>query len=86
MPKTIRQRILKLLYAKTRSKKNPIFDKWDHFKNPPTYKCNFAKWSIWLKKLKIPKTCKKTFHKNIGVVVCKKPFEKTSNIQEMRRF
>ena len=28
----------------------------------------------------------KPFYKNIRVVVCKKPFEKTSNIQEMRRF
>ena len=42
----------------------------------------FAKWSVWVKKLKIPNTCKKPFYKNIWVVVCKKPFEK--NIKYLR--
>ena len=36
-------------------------------------------------KLKMPKTCEKPFYKNIKVVVCKKPLEKTPNIQEMRQ-
>ena len=36
-------------------------------------------------KLKMPKTCKKTFFKNIQVVLRKKPFEKTPNIRENRR-
>ena len=31
-------------------------------------------------KKKIPKTCEKPFYKTIVVVVCKKPFEKTSNV------
>ena len=36
-------------------------------------------------KLKMPKTCEKPFYKNIKVVLCKKPLEKTSNIREMRQ-
>ena len=32
------------------------------------------------------KTCEKLFHKNITSVLCKKPLEKTTNIQEMRNF
>ena len=35
-------------------------------------------------KLKMPKTCEKRFYKNIRVVLCKKPLEKTPNIREMR--
>ena len=37
-------------------------------------------------KLTMPKTCEKQFYKNIRVVLCKKPFEKTPNIREMRQF
>ena len=36
-------------------------------------------------KLKMPKTCEKPFYNNIKVVLCKKPLEKTPNIQEMRQ-
>ena len=32
----------------------------------------FAKWSVWVKKLKMPKTCKKTFYNNIKAILCKK--------------
>ena len=35
-------------------------------------------------KLKMSKTCEKPFYKNIRVVLCKKPLEKTPNIREMR--
>ena len=37
-------------------------------------------------KLKMPTTCEKWFYKNIRVVLCKKPLEKTPNIRQMRRF
>ena len=37
-------------------------------------------------KLKMPKICEKPFCKNITVVHCKKPLEKTPNIREMRHF
>ena len=36
-------------------------------------------------KLKMPKTCEKPFYKNIKVVLCKKPLEKTPNIREVRQ-
>ena len=45
-----------------------------------------AKWSVWVKKLKMPKTCEKAFYSNIRVVVCKKALEKTPNIGEVRQF
>ena len=38
----------------------------------------FAKWSIWVKNLKC--------QKQVRVVLCKKPLEKTLNIPEMRKF
>ena len=37
-------------------------------------------------KLKMPKTCEKHIYKNIRVVLCKKPLEKTPNIREMSQF
>ena len=38
-------------------------------------------------KLKIPKTCETAFYKkNVRVVLCKTPLEKTPNIREMRQF
>ena len=36
-------------------------------------------------KLKTPKTCAKQFYNSIIVILCKKPLQKTRNIQEMRR-
>ena len=36
-------------------------------------------------KLKMPKTCQKSFYKTIRVVLCKKPLEKKPNIREMRQ-
>ena len=35
--------------------------------------------------LKMPKTWEKVIEKNITVVFCKKPLEKTPNIREMRQ-
>ena len=46
----------------------------------------FAKWSVWVKNLKMPTPCEKPFYTNIRVVLCKKPLEKTLNIRQMRRF
>ena len=37
-------------------------------------------------KLKMPKTRKKPFYKNIRVILCKKALEKKPNIREMRPF
>ena len=47
----------------------------------------FAKWSVWVEKLKWPKkTGAKRLYKKTRVVLFKKPLEKKSNIREMRRF
>ena len=37
-------------------------------------------------KLKMPKTREKPFYKNVRVVLCKIPLEKTPNIRKMRHF
>ena len=47
---------------------------------------DFAKWSVWVKKLKWKKTCEKRFYEHIRVVLCKKPLIKTPNIRQMRAF
>ena len=46
----------------------------------------FAKWSVWVKNLKMPTPCEKLFYTNIRVLLCKKPLEKKTNIREMTRF
>ena len=46
----------------------------------------FAKGSVWVKKLKIPKTWENTFYRNIRVFLRKKPLGKTANIREMAKF
>ena len=45
-----------------------------------------AKYSVWVKKIKLPETYEKRFHKHIKVVLCKKRLEKTANIRKMRAF
>ena len=47
---------------------------------------DFAKWSVWVKNSKWPKTCEKRFYKHIRVVLRKKTLEKTPIIREMRTF
>ena len=42
----------------------------------------FPKWSVWVKKLKMPKTCKRPFYQNIKVVLCKKKHSKRQQIFE----
>ena len=45
-----------------------------------------AKYWLWVKNIKFPKTCEKRFYKHIRVVLCKKRFQKTANIREMTAF
>ena len=45
-----------------------------------------AKYSLWVKKKKLPKTCDKSFYKHIEVVLCKKRLQKTANIRKTRAF
>ena len=85
-------RTLQLFCAKNRTKKHQIFEKWDNFQNRPSWK-GYSQWKGYrlskmvslAQKLKMPKTCEKPFNKNITVVVCKKPHQKTPNIREMRQ-
>ena len=42
----------------------------------------FPKWSVWVKKLKMPKTCRKPFYQSIKVVLCKKNCSKRQQIFE----
>ena len=39
-----------------------------------------AKYSVWIKKIKVPKTCEKRLYNHIYVVLCKKRLEKAANI------
>ena len=45
-----------------------------------------AKYSNWVQKIKLPKTCEKRFYKHIKVVLCKKGLLKAANIRRMRTF
>ena len=78
---------LQLSGAKNRWKKHHIFEKWDHFENRPSWKgyrlCNMVSLA---QKLKWPKTCEERFCKQVRVVLCKKPLEKTPNIPKWDHF
>ena len=45
-----------------------------------------AKYSVWVKQIKLHQTCEKRFYKHIQVVLCKKGLEKTADIGKMRAF
>ena len=86
-------RTLDLFCAKNRSKKHQIFEKWDNFENRPSWKfyspCKgYSPYKMVNlgQRLKMPETSEKPFYKNIRVVLCEKPLQKTTNIQEMRQF
>ena len=74
-------------FAKNRSKKLQIFEKWEHFENRPSCKgYRPCKILTLAQKFKFQKTCENPFCKSFTVVLCKKPLEKTANIREMRAF
>ena len=95
MPKTCEKpfyKNIKVVLWKKPLEKHQIFEKWDKFENRPSCKgyspCkgySLCKMVSLGQKLKMPKTCEKPFYKNIKVVLCKKPLEKTPNIREMRQ-
>ena len=45
----------------------------------------FTKWSVWVKNLKIRKTCEKSFYKNITVFLCKKTARKHNKYSRNER-
>ena len=88
--KNVSTNTLKLFYAKNGSKKQLIFEKWEHFENCQKWsQCKgYSPCKILSlgQKIKLPKTCEKRFYKHITVVLCKKRLEKTANIRKMRAF
>ena len=73
--------------AKNRSKKQSIFEKWDHFENGPSCKgYSLCKILTLGQKLKFQKTCQNPFYKSFRGYLCKKLVKKTINTREMRPF
>ena len=72
------------------SKKQLIFEKWDHFENwqkwPQCKGYSLCKMVSLGQKLKIRKACDKRFYRHIRLVLCKKRLQKAANIWEMRPF
>ena len=87
MPKLILQEHYSCSVQKNRSKRHQIFQKWEHFENRPSCKgYSLCKMVSLGQKLKMPKIVENQFYKNIRVVLCKKPLQKTPNIREMGSF
>ena len=93
MPKACDKRLYKhirLVLCKNGSKKELIFEKWDHFENWQKWpQCNgysLCKMVSLGQKLKMPKTCDKRLYKHIRLVFCKKRLQKAAHIWEMRPF
>ena len=82
---------IRFVLCKKPVKKRQIFQKRDNFENRPSCKAyspckGLCKMVNLGKKLKIPKTCKKPFYKNIKGVLCRKPIKKHHYIREIRQF
>ena len=75
------------MWAKKRSKKHLIFEKWQHFQNgqnwPWCMGYSPCKMVSLGQKLKIRKRCEKRFYDHIKLVVCKKPLQKPPNIRKI---
>ena len=96
MPKTCEKLFYKNVtvdLCKNRWKKHILLGKVDNFENRPSWKgyspCkgySLGKMPSLGQNLKMPKTYQKRFFKNVTVVLCKKPLQKTPNTREMRQF
>jgi len=79
---------LHLLYAKSGSKKQLIFEKLEHFENcqkwPLSKGYRFCKIVTLGQKIKMHKNVLKTFLQRIPDVLCKKKAPKTANNRKMR--
>ena len=75
--------MLKTVRKNTKYSRNETSLKVGHFAKAisPCKGYSLCKMVSFGQKLKMPKTCKKPFYKNIKVVLCKKPFEKIPNIR-----
>ena len=88
--RTVSINTLELFYAKNSSKKQLIFEEWEHFENDqklPQCKgyspCKILRLG---QKIKLTKRFENRFYKHIGAVLRKKDFQKTTNIRKMRVF
>ena len=81
---------LEFLCAKNRSKKQVLFEKWEHFENCQEWlQCKgYSPCKILSlgQKIKMPKTWEKRLDKHIKVALCKKRMIKTASIRKMRAF
>ena len=88
--KNLTTNTLELFYAKNGSKKQLIFEKWEHFENgqkwPQSKGYSPCKILSFGQKIKLLKTCQKPLYKHIRNVLCKKRFQKTANNGKMRAF
>ena len=91
--KTCNKRFYKTLqfYAKDSSKKQLIFEKWDHSDNwqekrPPSKGYSICKIVTLGQKWKMQENMLKTFLQEIPVFLCKKQLGKRVNIRKMRPF
>ena len=91
-PKNISKSILKIIWSCSVQKTAPKNTKYS--RNESIWKINHyackgyspCKILTLAQKLKFQKTCQNAFYKSFGVVLCKKPLQKTLNIREMRAF
>ena len=71
-------------------KKRLIFEKWEDFENwqkwSPRKGYSLCKIISSTQKIKMLTTCKKELYNHLKVLLCKRRFEKTANIREMRGF
>ena len=90
MRKTILQPYQSCCVQKTALKKHQIFEKQDYnFENRPSCKGYIQqKWPVWVKKLKLAKTCKNDSTTTLGLFCAKKNglnkqliFEKETNFE-----
>ena len=93
LPKTWEKRLYKhirVFLCKNGSKKQPIFQKTEHFENgqkwPQCKGYSPCKILSLGQNIKLPKTWEKRLYKHIRIVLCKKPFPKTTNIRKIRAF
>ena len=70
---------LQLFSAKNRSKKQQIFQKWEHFETRPSCKgYSPCKILTLAQKLQLQKTCQNPVYKSFTVVLCKKTAPKNT--------
>ena len=92
LPKNMLKSILQIIWSCSVQKtapKNTKYSRNESILNIGHHACKGyspCKILTLAQKLKFQKTCQNPFYKSFGLVVCKKPLQKTLNIREMRAF